>query len=86
MIRESKHSALFKSLIKIDTVPPVYIWNIEGVSVELTLKQILSPTRTRRAVFEQKNILIPLIPMHIWERILRDELTQIDVKPPFHRF
>lgn len=64
------------NLRKILTDPPRWLVSVEGTDVELTTDDITQLTRLRKVLFEQLNIVIPVIKPTDYDDILRNLLKE----------
>lgn len=66
------------SLLKIDTEPPIWIIDIEGVRVQLDTEDLMIQERFRRVCVMNINRLPPIVKKQEWEKILREKLENVE--------
>lgn len=74
----------FGKLTKIETVPPLWVWDINGVAVELTTEELTGQRGfALRVVEELTTIMKPMAP-HQWQKHLVEHLAgvQVVIPPP----
>lgn len=67
------------SLLKIETDPPMWIIDVEGVRVQLDTEDLMMQDRFRRACMMAVNRLPPAIKRNDWEKILREKLETVEM-------
>lgn len=67
------------SLLKINTDPPMWIIDVEGVRVQLDTEDLMMQDRFRRACMMAVNRLPPAIKRNDWEKILREKLETVEI-------
>lgn len=67
------------SLCKVDTDPPIWIIDVEGVRLQLDTDELLDQSKFRRACMSNINRLPPLMKRIPWERLIREKLETVAV-------
>lgn len=66
-------------LLKIETDPPSYIVEVEGMKVSCDVDDLIDQRKFRRLVFMRLNTLIPVIKSSAWEAIIKERLTRLSI-------
>jgi hypothetical protein len=67
------------SLLKINSDPPMWIIDVEGIRVQLDTEDLMMQDRFRRACMMSVNRLPPAIKRNDWEKILREKLETVEI-------
>lgn len=67
------------NLTIINSVPPVYVVEVEGVRFECSSADLMNQARFRLIVLEHARRVIPLIKNNIWERMLAERFKDAEV-------
>lgn len=67
------------SLCKINTEPPIWIIDVEGVRLQLDTEELMDQNRFRRACMMAINKLPPLMKRIPWERMIREKLENVEL-------
>jgi hypothetical protein len=81
---ESDPGVVFGSLVKLNTLPPTWIWDVDGVRVELTTDQLKDQQRFHSVCMERLNKWPKLIKPNEWATLIRQKLEHVilvDVPP-----
>lgn len=69
----------FGSLTKIETDPPIWIWEIDGIRMEVSTDAILSQSKMALVILEKANkILFPVQP-GTWRGIIQEKLDNLEI-------
>lgn len=71
-------------LIKLDTMPPTWITDVDGVRFELSTEELVSQERFRRVCVERINKLPNKVKPMLWEKFIKASLEKVEVQeaPP----
>lgn len=69
---------VFGSLVKLKTTPPTWIWDVNGVRLELTTDQLKDQTRFHTVAMEMINIWPKLIKPNEWAALIRQKLETVE--------
>lgn len=76
---EDDPGVAFGSLTKIETDPPIWIWEIDGIRMEVATDMILSQAKMSVVVLEKANkILFPVQPS-TWRGIVQEKLDSLEI-------
>lgn len=81
---ESDPGVVFGELLKIETNPPIWIWDVDGARIELTTAELKDQGRFHTRVIDILNKYPNNIPAKDWAKLVRERLegvTVIDVPP-----
>lgn len=70
---------IFGPLQKIETDPPLYIWDVDGAQLTLQIEDLMDQRRFHRVVMTKLNKWPNLISSGDWQKIVRDKLSTIQV-------
>jgi hypothetical protein len=70
---------VFGELVKLDTDPPSYIWDVDGARLELTLDDLMTQRKFNAVVFAKLDKWPTLIKVAKWQEIIRERLARIEV-------
>lgn len=75
---------IFGPMVKIETQPPLWIWDVDGARIELTTQEIKDQQRFHSRCMEVLNKWPNLVKPQQWAKIVRDKLASVDVQqaPP----
>lgn len=68
----------FGSLTQIKTTPPLWIFEVNGVRLELSTDELLSFSKFRMKYYEASVELLPMIKQHVWEKLLQERSRTVD--------
>lgn len=68
----------FGSLTQIKTMPPLWIFEINGVRLELETEQLLNYSIFRRKYYEVAVDLLPPIKQQMWDKLIQEKSRTID--------
>lgn len=69
----------FGSLVKIDTDPPIWIWDVDGHRLEINTEELMNQKLFQSVVLERTNKLIYPVDGPRWSNIIRDKLANLEV-------
>ena len=72
---------VFGSLIKIDTNPPTWIWDVDGSRIELATEQLKDQGRFHTACIETLNKWPRPMKPQTWSALIRQKLDTVEVIP-----
>lgn len=78
---EGDPGVVFGSLVKIETVPPLWIWDVDGARLELTTEQLKDQSRFHTAAIEFLNKWPRLVKPQEWSALIRSKLEAVEVVP-----
>jgi hypothetical protein len=70
---------VFGSLIKISTVPPTWIWDVDGERLELTTEQLKDQGRFHTACIDVLNKWPKWMKPQTWSQLIRQKLDHVEV-------
>lgn len=74
---------VFGEILKIETDPPVWIWDVDGARIEMDIKDIMDQRRFHVLAIEKLNKWPNLVKPLVWQGIVRERLARIKtVKVP----
>lgn len=66
-------------LVKLETEPPSYTVEIEGNKIKCDADDLLDQRKFRKLVFLRLNIIVPVIKPFVWDALLNDRLSRINI-------
>lgn len=72
---------VFGSLIKIETNPPTWIWDVDGARMELTTGELRDQSRFHSKCIDALNKWPNLVKPKTWVDLIRDKLKTVEVRP-----
>lgn len=78
---EQDPGVVFGSLVKVETDPPIWIWDVDGVRIELTTAELKEQSRFGTKCMEVINKLPHPIKTRAWADMLRERLADLEVIP-----
>ena len=69
-------------LVKVETVPPIWIWDVNGARIELTTEQLLDQRQFRSRILEVLTKLINPVSPGTWMKIIRERIEKAEVIHP----
>jgi hypothetical protein len=77
-------SLVIGSLIKVTSVPPTWIIDVEGHRLELRTEDLLNQEAFRKICVERLNKFPPKVKPHTWEKMIREKLENVEeqIAPP----
>jgi hypothetical protein len=78
---ESDPGVVFGTLVKLETMPPVWIWDVDGARLELTTEQLKDQGRFHTACIEVLNKWPRLVKPQDWATMIRRKLENVEVVP-----
>lgn len=70
----------FGTLIKLETVPPTWLWDVNGARLELTTEELLDQRAFRKTALERLSVLTNLIRAPAWTKLLSEKLERLEVR------
>lgn len=70
---------IFGPLIKIETVPPIWIWDVNGARIELDTNDLKDQSRFHIKCIEILNIWPTLVKAKDWAVIVREKLERVEL-------
>lgn len=71
-------SVQIDGLTKIETEPPIWFVEVEGLRVQLSTTELLDQGHFRKRVFEKTNKLIPRMKADNWEALLQEKIQTVN--------
>ncbi len=71
---------VFGTLVKLNSDPPYWIWDVNGARLELTTEELQNQARFQRRCIETINIWPQTIKNKQWQEIVRQRLTAVEVR------
>jgi hypothetical protein len=78
---EDDPGVVFGSLVKIETMPPVWIWDVDGARLELTTEQLKDQGRFHTACIEVLNKWPRPMKPAAWSTLIREKLQHVEAVP-----
>lgn len=78
---EGDPGVVFGGLVKVETVPPLWIWDVDGARLELTTEQLKDQGRFHTAAIEVLNKWPKLVKPQDWAQLIRSKLENVEVVP-----
>lgn len=75
----SDPGVVFGPLLKLETDPPFYIWEVDGAQLELQIDDLMDQRRFHRLVIARLNKWPNLVGAGDWQKIVRDKLAGVTV-------
>jgi len=72
---------VFGSLVKLDTTPPTWIWDVDGSRIELATDQLKDQARFHSACIETLNKWPRAMKATTWGALIRQKLDSVEVIP-----
>lgn len=72
---------VFGPLVKIESDPPLWIWDVDGARIELTTEQLKDQGRAHTAIINSLNKWPQTIKPKAWCELVRDRLQNLEVIP-----
>jgi hypothetical protein len=69
---------VFGPLTKLKTDPPTWIWDVDGVRLEVTTEQLMDQRAFARVAVERLNRLPALVKASTWEGIVRERIEAVE--------
>jgi hypothetical protein len=76
---EGDPGVVFGDLIKIQTKPPIWIWDVDGARIELTTQEIKDQSRFHSRVIDELNKWPQMVKPGHWQKIVREKLERVQV-------
>lgn len=76
---EDDPGVVFGSLVKIETVPPTWIWDVDGARLELTTEQLKDQGRFHTACIDILNKWPKWMKPNTWAQLIRHKLEHVEV-------
>lgn len=72
------------ALVKLDTNPPTWITDVDGVRLELSTEELMSQDKFRKVCVDRINKLPNRVKPAVWERFVKTSLEKVEVQeaPP----
>jgi hypothetical protein len=70
---------VFGRLVKIETEPPTYFWDVDGRRLEITVEELLDQRKLQRTIVAKLDKLPSLVKPSTWAGIIRERLETIEV-------
>lgn len=70
---------VFGELVKIETDPALYIWDVNGARLELTVEDLMDQRRFHRLVILKLDVWPSMVKANAWLEIVRDKLSRVTV-------
>jgi len=66
-------------LLKIETDPPTYIWDVDAARIELSAEDLMDQRRFHKLVVEKLNKWPNMVKPFVWQELIRDRLANVQV-------
>jgi hypothetical protein len=76
---DSDPGVVFGPLVKLNTEPPLWIWDVNGERLELTTEQLKDQGRCHTRIMEVLNVWPYMIKPKAWADLIRDKLVTVEV-------
>ena len=76
---ENDPGVVFGSLVKLNSDPPLWIWDVDGARVELTTLELKDQNRFHSRCMDEINKWPLLIKPKAWSELIRDKLRDVEV-------
>jgi hypothetical protein len=70
---------VFGGLVKLDTKPPLWIWDVDGARIELSTTELKDQQRFHTKVIEKLNKWPLMVKPKRWSEIIREKLSNCEV-------
>ncbi len=77
--KDSTPPLMLGSLTKLNSDPPIWFIDVEGVRMECTADDLLNQSRFRRICLERVNKLPPMLKQQDWDKLIRDRLNDVEI-------
>lgn len=71
---------VFGQLVKLDTEPPIWLWDVDGERMELTTDEIQNQARFQKRCMETINKWPQTIKAKAWQELVRDRLLKVEIR------
>jgi len=71
--------AVLGELLKLETDPPTYIWDVDAARIELTVDDLMDQRRFHKLVVQRLNKWPNMVKPSVWQTIVRDRLARVEV-------
>lgn len=68
----------FGPLVKLETDPPTWIFDVDGARMELTTTELMDQRKFQAKAIEVLNKWPPLIKPEVWKKIISEKLTEVE--------
>jgi len=75
----SDPGVMFGDLLKIETVPPTWIWSVNGARIELQTAELMDQRQFQRRALEELNMITNIIKPAKWKELLQEKLSKVEV-------
>lgn len=72
---------VFGSLLKLETAPPLWIWDVDGARIEMTTEQLKDQSRFHTLCIEVLNKWPKMLKPQHWAVLIRQKLEHVEVIP-----
>jgi hypothetical protein len=72
---------VFGQLVKLDTDPPIWLWDVDGARIELSTDELQNQGRFQKRCIEVINKLPNVMKTKAWQDLVRERLTNIEIRP-----
>jgi hypothetical protein len=76
---EDDPGVVFGSLVKVETAPPTWIWDVDGARLELTTEQLKDQGRFHTACIDILNKWPKWMKPNAWAQLIRQKLEHVEV-------
>jgi hypothetical protein len=70
----------FGQLVKLDTDPPIWLWDVDGARIELSTDELQTQSRFQKKCMEVIHKWPNTIKPKAWQEIVRDRLAKVDIR------
>jgi len=79
-LKGSDLGVAFGELVKVETDPPTWLWDVDGARLELTSDQIIDQRLFRKVALNALDRLLPLIQAQAWDKLVNEKLATVNRK------
>lgn len=69
----------FGQLVKLTTEPETYLWDVNGLRLELSAEELMNQVACRLAVMRKLNVITSLVRAPAWTKILRERMERLEI-------
>jgi hypothetical protein len=78
---EADPGVVFGNLVKVETDPPIWIWDVDGARLELTTQELKEQSRFASKCLEMINKWPNPVKPRQWADLVREKLTNVEIIP-----
>lgn len=76
---ENEPGVIFGKIYKVNTEPPMWIWDVDGARIELTTSELKDQQRFHMRCMEELNKWPLLMKPKTWSMLIRDRLSDVEI-------